>query len=152
MTVLSSALGLAAQWTAHQVLGEFGWGEKEWVPLRHLWGGESSWKRNADNSSSGAYGIPQALPGSKMASAGSDWRTNATTQIKWGMGYIKNRCGSPASQWDTLRANVSGGNASANNFDVTVRIGDRDITEIVDVQVSKREAATASAIDNGRWD
>ena len=49
--------------------------------------------------SSGAYGIPQALPGSKMASAGSDWRTNPKTQIKWGLGYISGRYGDPCGAW-----------------------------------------------------
>ena len=51
------------------------------------------------NSSSGAYGIPQALPGSKMASEGSDWQTNPATQIKWGLGYIEGRYGSPCKAW-----------------------------------------------------
>lgn len=54
-----------------------------------LWNGESRWRYTAENRSSGAYGIPQALPGSKMSSAGADWRTNPVTQIRWGLGYIK---------------------------------------------------------------
>jgi hypothetical protein len=57
------------------------------------------WKVNATNRSSGAYGIPQALPGSKMASAGSDWRTNPATQIIWGVNYMKGRYGSPCRAW-----------------------------------------------------
>jgi hypothetical protein len=64
-----------------------------------LWMGESGWRVNAENVSSGAYGIPQSLPGSKMATAGSDWRTNPVTQIKWGLGYIQERYGSPCGAW-----------------------------------------------------
>lgn len=65
--------------------------DAEFSCLVDLWTKESGWRWNADNPSSDAYGIPQALPGSKMASAGSDWKDNAGTQIKWGMGYIKGR-------------------------------------------------------------
>ena len=57
---------------------------------------ESGWNKYAENPYSGAYGIPQAVPGSKMASAGNDWRTNATTQIRWGLRYIQGRYGAPA--------------------------------------------------------
>ena len=64
---------------------------------------ESGWRYNAENAS-GAYGIPQALPGSKMASAGPDWQTNPTTQIKWGLGYIKGRYGSPCQAWAAWQA------------------------------------------------
>nr|WP_116026463.1 lytic transglycosylase domain-containing protein [Thermomonospora umbrina] len=67
--------------------------------LVKLWNKESGWRHTAANPSSGAYGIPQALPGSKMASAGSDWRTNPATQIKWGLGYIKGRYGTPCGAW-----------------------------------------------------
>jgi hypothetical protein len=59
-----------------------------------VWNRESHWNYKAHNTSSGAYGIPQALPGSKMRTAGTDWRSNPVTQIKWGLGYIKNRYGS----------------------------------------------------------
>ncbi|MFF3124525.1 hypothetical protein ACFVRD_19715 [Streptomyces sp. NPDC057908] len=91
----------AAQTAARQMLGEFGWGDSQWSPLKKLWQGESGWRWNAKNPSSGAYGIPQALPASKMASAGSDWLTNPATQIKWGMKYIKGRpdYGSPAAAY-----------------------------------------------------
>ena len=61
--------------------------------LLKLWNRESGWRWNALNRSSGAYGIPQALPGTKMAKAGSDWRTNPITQVKWGLGYISGRYG-----------------------------------------------------------
>ena len=67
--------------------------------LNKLFDKESSWSTKAENKSSGAYGIPQALPGSKMASEGSDWKTNPATQIKWGIGYIKGRYGSPCGAW-----------------------------------------------------
>ncbi|MCX5194675.1 lytic transglycosylase domain-containing protein [Streptomyces sp. NBC_00249] len=66
---------------------------------------ESTWNYKAVNSSSGAYGLVQALPGSKMASAGSDWRTNPATQIKWGLGYMNERYGSPCSAWSFHQAN-----------------------------------------------
>jgi hypothetical protein len=68
--------------------------------LDKLWKKESGWNYKATNRSSGAYGIPQALPGSKMASAGDDWKTNPATQIKWGLGYIKGRYGTPCGAWE----------------------------------------------------
>ncbi|BBA99282.1 hypothetical protein RVR_5831 [Actinacidiphila reveromycinica] len=71
----------------------------EMSALIKLWNGESGWRANAENMSSGAYGIPQALPASKMAAAGSDWRTNAATQIRWGLSYIKGRYGDPMTAW-----------------------------------------------------
>jgi hypothetical protein len=67
--------------------------------LFNLWEQESGWNATAENAS-GAYGIPQALPGSKMASAGPDWETDATTQIKWGLGYIQSTYGTPCAAWD----------------------------------------------------
>lgn len=72
--------------------------------LDKLWQKESGWRVRATNPSSGAYGIPQALPAGKMASAGSDWRTNARTQIRWGLGYINDRYGSPCGAWAHSRA------------------------------------------------
>ncbi|MEU4032849.1 transglycosylase SLT domain-containing protein [Streptomyces collinus] len=66
---------------------------------------ESGWNPSATNSSSGAYGLVQALPGSKMASAGSDWKTNPATQIKWGLDYMNSRYGSPAKAWSFWQAN-----------------------------------------------
>ncbi|MET7487312.1 transglycosylase SLT domain-containing protein [Streptomyces sp. NPDC005538] len=66
---------------------------------------ESGWNVTATNSSSGAYGLVQALPGSKMASAGSDWKTNAATQIKWGLDYMNSRYGSPAAAWSFWQSN-----------------------------------------------
>lgn len=72
--------------------------------LRSLWMAESGWKANARNAASGAYGIPQALPANKMASAGGDWRTSAATQIRWGLSYIKSRYGDPATAWGSWNA------------------------------------------------
>lgn len=66
---------------------------------------ESDWNVNATNASSGAYGLVQALPGDKMASAGSDWKTNPATQIKWGVDYMKDRYGSPCGAWNFWQAN-----------------------------------------------
>jgi hypothetical protein len=76
-----------------------GWGDSEFSCLEKLWDKESRWKHTAKNPSSGAYGIPQSLPGDKMASVGPDWETNPETQIKWGLGYIKDRYGSPCEAW-----------------------------------------------------
>jgi hypothetical protein len=76
-----------------------GHGLSQFPCLNKLWNKESHWNVKAHNSSSGAHGIPQALPGNKMASAGSDWQTNPATQIKWGLGYIKGRYGTPCSAW-----------------------------------------------------
>jgi len=67
--------------------------------LEKLWEKESGWNHKAENRSSGAYGIPQALPGDKMKSAGSDWESNPATQIEWGLGYIEGRYGTPCSAW-----------------------------------------------------
>ncbi|MEN3612613.1 lytic transglycosylase domain-containing protein [Plantactinospora sp. ZYX-F-223] len=68
--------------------------------LDKLWTKESGWNHKAENRSSGAYGIPQALPGSKMGSVGSDWRTSPATQIKWGLGYVKGRYDTPCGAWE----------------------------------------------------
>lgn len=76
-----------------------GWGEDQWACLDALWTKESNWRVNAANPSSGAYGIPQSLPGSKMATAGADWQTNPATQITWGLGYIEARYGTPCGAW-----------------------------------------------------
>jgi hypothetical protein len=67
--------------------------------LDKLWKKESGWNHRAKNPSSGAYGIPQSLPGSKMASEGSDWKTSPATQIKWGLGYIEGRYDTPCNAW-----------------------------------------------------
>jgi hypothetical protein len=81
------------------LLSEFGFGSDQFGCLDSLWTRESNWRVNADNPSSSAYGIPQALPGSKMSSAGSDWAYNPETQIRWGLGYIAARYGTPCGAW-----------------------------------------------------
>jgi hypothetical protein len=120
-----------------------GWPPSQWPALRSLWMGESGFQTQIANSSSGAYGIPQALPGSKMAVAGADWRTNPATQIRWGLSYIRGRYGSPANAYQSWlsrdphwyaqggragmplsvgappRVNISGGSRTVN-----VRVGD----------------------------
>ncbi len=88
-----------AQLIAYNMLISMGMGDDQFSCLVSLWNKESHWSTTAGNPVSGAYGIPQALPGSKMASAGPDWQTNATTQITWGLGYINGRYGSPCGAW-----------------------------------------------------
>ena len=87
------------QQIAQQMLGQYGWSAGQFSCLQPLWYHESGWSVTAQNPSSGAYGIPQALPASQMASAGPDWQTNAATQIKWGLNYIHDRYGSPCGAW-----------------------------------------------------
>lgn len=91
----------AAQEIARNLLRAFNWAPNQMAPLIKLWNGESGWNYKATNPSSGAYGIPQALPASKMASAGNDWRTNPATQIRWGLNYISQRYGTPLIAWNT---------------------------------------------------
>jgi hypothetical protein len=83
---------------ACNLLPSFGFSVGEMAALDPLWQRESGWSTSAANPS-GAYGIPQALPGSKMSTAGSDWQTNPATQISWGLSYIKGRYGSPSAAW-----------------------------------------------------
>jgi hypothetical protein len=90
-----TALTGSPQTAAHALVLRQGWSEGQWSCLDSLWTRESGWSTYAVNSSSGAYGIPQALPDWKMASAGSDWRTNPITQIRWGISYIASKYGSP---------------------------------------------------------
>lgn len=94
-----------AQATAQRLAAEqYGWGAGEFSCLVSLWNRESSWDYTAYNTSSGATGIPQSLPGDKMASAGADWQTNATTQIAWGLDYISRGYGSPCGAWGHSQA------------------------------------------------
>ncbi|MDQ1576973.1 MAG: hypothetical protein QOH55_2123 [Microbacteriaceae bacterium] len=88
-----------AQAIALQMLQARGWGTDQYNCLVSLWNRESGWNVYSFNKSSGAYGIPQALPGSKMASAGANWQTNPATQITWGLGYITGRYGTPCGAW-----------------------------------------------------
>lgn len=85
---------------ARQMVSEQGWDSSEFDDcLEPLWEKESNWNHTAENPSSGAYGIPQSLPGSKMASHGDDWQTNPATQISWGLSYIEDRYGTPCEAW-----------------------------------------------------
>jgi resuscitation-promoting factor RpfB len=77
----------------------YNWSGSQMTALNNIVMAESGWNQTAENSSSGAYGIPQALPGSKMASAGKDWQTDAKTQIAWMLEYIRSRYGNPATAW-----------------------------------------------------
>ena len=88
----------SAQQIAMGMLASYGWSSSQFSCLDPLWQRESGWNVYAGNAD-GAYGIPQALPGSKMATAGPDWQTNAATQIRWGLGYIQSRYGSPCAAW-----------------------------------------------------
>lgn len=89
---------------AKTLLPEYGWGEDQWQCLDKLWEGESNWRHTAENPTSGAYGIPQSLPANKMATVADDYRTNPVTQIKWGMGYIKDVYGTPCKAWGSWNA------------------------------------------------
>ena len=94
-----------AQSIAFNMMSSFGFDPNtQFSCLDNIWTRESGWRFNAANAS-GAYGIPQALPGSKMASAGADWQTNPATQIKWGLGYIQSTYGTPCSAWSFWQAN-----------------------------------------------
>ena len=84
---------------ALSLLPDFGWDSSELEPLIYLWNKESGWNPHSHNKRSGAHGIPQALPASKMASEGSDYYTNPEPQIRWGLKYIAGRYGSPSAAW-----------------------------------------------------
>ena len=89
-----------AQAYASSRLAAFGWGQDQMGCLIQLWNHESGWRADAYNTSSGAYGIPQAWPASKMSSAGADWMTNQNTQVNWGLDYINRAYGSPCAAWN----------------------------------------------------
>lgn len=94
----------SAQQYALVYMGEtYGWGQEQHECLVALWERESGWNYTAKNPSSGAYGIPQSLPGNKMASAGADWKTNPETQIKWGLDYIEGRYDTPCGAWKSFK-------------------------------------------------
>lgn len=93
----------AAQAIARTMMAQrYGWGDDQFACLVSVWNRESGWRVAAYNASSGATGIPQALPGTKMATAGADWRTNPATQISWGLGYVASRYGTPCVAWQHL--------------------------------------------------
>lgn len=94
-----AATPAASKRVARVLVAQRRWSGVQFTCLDRLWMKESRWNHRAMNRSSGAYGIPQALPGRKMASAGADWRTNPATQIRWGLSYIKQRYGSPCQAW-----------------------------------------------------
>ena len=94
-----------AQAYAASKLGSYGWSADQMQCLKRLWTKESEWRTTATNPSSGAYGIVQSLPAEKMASSGADYRTNYRTQINWGLGYIKERYGSPCGALNFHLAN-----------------------------------------------
>jgi uncharacterized protein YabE (DUF348 family) len=94
----------SAKAIARQMVSDRGWSDAQYDCLVAIWDRESGWNVHAANPS-GAYGIPQALPGSKMASAGPDWQNSATTQIRWGLGYIAGRYGTPCGAWSFWQSN-----------------------------------------------
>jgi len=114
-TVLASAMSLVSSASASVELArtpdgarevakalmeeKFGWGDKQYACLDDLWIKESHWNYRASNKRTGAHGIPQALPATKMDSAGTDWRTNPVTQISWGLRYIEVRYDTPCKAW-----------------------------------------------------
>ncbi|GAA3122004.1 transglycosylase SLT domain-containing protein [Streptomyces rameus] len=91
----------SAQAIAHQMIPD----AAQFNAFSKIVSHESGWNPSATNSSSGAYGLVQALPASKMSSAGADWKTNPATQIKWGLDYMNSRYGSPAQAWNFWQAN-----------------------------------------------
>lgn len=107
VTAAASSAGGAAQMStvsSNVALGErmaaaVGWAGPQWSCLDALWTRESGWQTEADNSASGAYGIPQSLPADKMAAAGGDYLTDPATQIRWGLSYIAGRYGTPCGAW-----------------------------------------------------
>ena len=86
------------------MLAQYGWDAGQFACLDPLWTRESGWNVYARNPGSGAYGIPQAVPGDTMAAAGPDWRYSPVTQIRWGLGYIRDRYGSPCAAWSHEQA------------------------------------------------
>lgn len=102
--VAAAATPGSAQAIGAQLVAARGWGTDQYNCLVSLWNKESGWNVYASNPS-GAYGIPQALPGSKMASVGADWQTSAATQITWGLNYIQGRYGTPCGAWAHSVAN-----------------------------------------------
>ena len=103
-TQAATAAPGSPQQIAEAMLASFGWSSSQFSCLDPLWAHESGWSVSAYNAGSGAYGIPQALPGSRMASAGPNWQTNAATQIRWGLEYIQGTYGSPCAALDHEQA------------------------------------------------
>ena len=99
----SSNIDLNKSFAKSFMAKDYGWGEDQFQCLESLWERESGWKETAHNPSSGAHGIPQSLPGSKMAEFGADWKTNPETQIKWGLAYIQGRYDTPCGAWKAFK-------------------------------------------------
>lgn len=95
---------VAAKSFAFRMVVRRSWSPAQFRCLDNLWTRESNWNHRATNRSSGAYGIPQALPASKMSVSGRDWRVNPKTQIRWGLRYIKSRYGTPCAAWAHFQA------------------------------------------------
>ncbi|MFE2479040.1 transglycosylase SLT domain-containing protein [Streptomyces sp. NPDC059389] len=95
-TVPAQAAPTSAKAIAQQMIKD----PAQFAAFNNIVSRESGWNHTATNASSGAYGLVQALPASKMASAGSDWKTNPATQIKWGLDYMNSRYGSPVGAWN----------------------------------------------------
>jgi len=93
----------AKKFTKEMMVNEYGWGDDQYSCLNHLWTKESHWNYQARNPRSGAHGIAQALPATKMEQVGTDWRTNPITQIQWGLLYISERYDTPCAAWTKWR-------------------------------------------------
>jgi hypothetical protein len=141
---------LAAQNFAKSILWAYGWKQNQFPPLQALWYGESGWRWNALNPSSGAYGIPQALPASKMAAAGADWRTNPATQIRWGLGYISAAYGSPANAYARWLARsphwYGGGLDAVFRHPTVIGVGERGAERV------RVQPVTPAGPGGGGWD
>ena len=98
-SIVSSNVDANKEFAREYMTSNYSWDAEQFACLEPLWEYESGWNHRAHNKSSGAYGIPQSLPGSKMKSAGNDWQTNPETQIKWGLGYIANRYETPCGAY-----------------------------------------------------
>ena len=93
----------AKRFAKEMMATEYGWGEGQYKCLNRLWTKESNWNYQARNPRSGAHGIAQALPASKMEKVGTDWRTNPITQIQWGLLYVSERYDTPCAAWNKFR-------------------------------------------------
>jgi len=93
----------AKRFAKEMMATEYGWGDDEYTCLNRLWTKESHWNYKARNPRSGAHGIAQALPATKMEQVGTDWRTNPITQIQWGLLYISERYDTPCAAWNKWR-------------------------------------------------
>lgn len=138
---------------AQQMALQRGWGGAEWNALHSLWMGESGFNTLAKNKSSGAYGIPQALPGSKMATAGADWQTNPATQIAWGLGYIGSRYGTPSAAYAAWSARSphwygDGGHFVARRPQL-IGVGDKGDEEVLIRPMRNRNRGLSSATGGG---